>query len=311
MSIIIGIQEIGVYLPSKTIDVHSQGQHLNTEQKFIDDKLGFKNLLSKEESEESSDLCVKAYENLCQKVDINLSDVDCLVVVTQNPDGYGLPHTSAIVHKKLNIHSDVACFDISLGCSGYPQALSVVTSFMQGNQMRCGLLFTADPYSKVVNPGDRNTALLFGDGATCTLLSDSPRYTIGKTLYQTEGSMCHAIKVEKESRFLKMEGNLVFRFVAMNVPRQIDKCLRLNGCIPEEVDLFLVHQGSKYIVETLAKSLKVSLKKMPFKAENIGNTVSSSLPIMLCDYLSHKHKSIILSGFGVGLSSATTLLRSA
>ena len=308
---ILGIQEIGIYLPTRTIDVHLQGQQFNTEQKFIDDKIGFKNLCLKEALEESSDLCVKAYENLSQKVDIDLSDVDCLIVVTQNPDGYGLPHTSAIVHKKLNIHSDVACFDISLGCSGYVQALSVITSFMQGNQMRCGLLFTADPYSKVVNPSDRNTALLYGDGATCTLISDSPCYTIGKTLYQTSGSVCHAIEVEKESRFLRMEGNLVFRFVAMNVPRQIDQCIRLNGCIPEEVDLFLVHQGSKYIVETLAKSLKVTLKKMPFIAENVGNTVSSSLPIMLDDYLSCKYKSIILSGFGVGLSSATTLLRSA
>ena len=305
----LGIQEIGIYLPSRTIDVHLLGQDLNTEQKFIDEKIGFKNLCIKDDSEESSDLCVKAYENLCQKVDISLSDVDCLVVVTQNPDGCGLPHTSAIVHKKLNIHSDVACFDISLGCSGYVQALSVITSFMQGNQMRYGLLFTADPYSKVVNPGDRNTALLFGDGATCTLISDSSRYTIGKTLYQTSGSMCHAIKVEKESRLLRMEGNLVFRFVAMNVPRQIDKCIHLNGCIPEKVDLFLIHQGSKYIVETIANSLKISLKKMPFKAENTGNTVSSSLPIMLADYLYCKYKYIILSGFGVGLSSATTLLR--
>jgi 3-oxoacyl-[acyl-carrier-protein] synthase-3 len=182
---------------------------------------------------------------------------------------------------------------------------------MQGNQMKCGLLFTADPYSKVINPNDRNTSLLFGDGATCTLISDSPRYTVGKTLYQTSGSMCHAIEVEKESRHLCMDGNQVFRFVAVNVPRQIEKCLHLNGRNLDEVDLLLVHQGSKYIVETLAKSLQISFEKMPFKAEKVGNTVSSSLPLMLADYLACKYQCILLSGFGVGLSSATTLLRSA
>jgi 3-oxoacyl-[acyl-carrier-protein] synthase-3 len=305
----IGIQEIGIYLPTRTLDVYSQSQQFQIEHKFIDEKLGFKKLCVKEELEETSDLCVKAYENLCQKVDIHLADVDCLVVVTQNPDGYGLPHTSAIVHKKLNIHPDVACFDISLGCSGYVQALSVITSFMQGNQMKCGLLFTADPYSKVINPNDRNTSLLFGDGATCTLISDSPRYTVGKTLHQTAGSMYHAIAVDKESGHLHMEGNLVFRFVAMNVPPQIDKCLYLNGCNPENVDLFLVHQGSKYIVENLAKALQIPFEKMPFKAETIGNTVSSSLPIMLTDYLTSQYQSIIISGFGVGLSTATTLLK--
>jgi 3-oxoacyl-[acyl-carrier-protein] synthase-3 len=182
---------------------------------------------------------------------------------------------------------------------------------MQGNQMKCGLLFTADPYSKVINPNDRNTSLLFGDGATCTLISNSPRYTVGKTLHHTSGSMCHAIKVEKESRHLHMDGNQVFRFVAVNVPRQIEKCLHLNRCNLDEVDLLLVHQGSKYIVETLAKSLQISFKKMPFQAEKVGNTVSSSLPLMLADYLDCTYKCILLSGFGVGLSSATTLLRSA
>jgi 3-oxoacyl-[acyl-carrier-protein] synthase-3 len=305
----IGIQEIGIYLPIRTLDVYFQSQRFQIEHKFIDEKLGFKNLCIKEDFEESSDLCVKAYENLSQKLDLPLGDVECLVVVTQNPDGYGLPHTSAIVHKKLDLHSDVACFDISLGCSGYVQALSIITSFMQTNQMKCGLLFTADPYSKVINRNDRNTSLLFGDGATCTLISDSPRYTVGKTLHHTSGSMCHAIEVQKESRYLHMDGNQVFRFVAVNVPRQIDKCLHLNECHFDEVDLFLIHQGSKYIVEMLAKSLKIPLGKMPFKAETIGNTVSSSLPIMLTNYLNCKYNSIILSGFGVGLSSATTLLR--
>ncbi len=307
---VIGIQEIGIYLPTKTIDLYSQSQPFKIERKFIDEKLGFKHLCVKDDLEETSDLCVKAYENLSQKVEIHLGDVDCLVVVTQNPDGYGLPHTSAIVHKKLDIHPDVACFDISLGCSGYVQALSVITSFMQGNQMKCGLLFTADPYSKVINPDDRNTSLLFGDGATCSLISATPRYTVGKTLYQTSGSMSHAIEVNKDSRQLRMEGNLVFRFVATKVPLQIDKCLHLNECKPEDVDVFLVHQGSKYIVETLAKTLKIPFEKMPFKAENVGNTVSSSLPLMLADYLECQSNCIILSGFGVGLSSATTLLRS-
>ncbi|MBZ5782183.1 ketoacyl-ACP synthase III, partial [Klebsiella aerogenes] len=88
---------------------------------------------------------VQAVLNLQREHGIDLAKAECLVLVTQNPDGHGLPHTSAVVHQQLNLGSACAVFDISLGCSGYVQALSVAKAFMQAQNMRCGLLVTADP----------------------------------------------------------------------------------------------------------------------------------------------------------------------
>jgi 3-oxoacyl-[acyl-carrier-protein] synthase-3 len=257
---------------------------------------------------------VKAYEDLGRIDAVGLPAVDCVVVVTQNPDGYGLPHTSAILHEKLGLGVDVACFDVSLGCSGFVHSLGIVQGFMAGQGMTRGLLFTADPYTKVIDRDDRNTVLLFGDGATCTLIDDRPRFAIGRSVYATSGRDHRAIQVDPSSRKLRMDGNQVFRFVARSVPAQIQKCLRANECPIDDVDLFLLHQGSKYIIDTVANAMHLPREKVPFAAQEIGNTVSSSIPMMLKTVLAGRStpdRLIVLCGFGVGLSCATTLIRSA
>lgn len=310
----LGIKAIGAYLPEARTSVEEMGTKLDASADFIRDKLGFRSLAARSDSEETSDLCLRAYEDLRRLDGGGLPDVDCVVVVTQNPDGYGLPHTSAILHEKLGLGADVACFDVSLGCSGFVHSLGIIRGFMAGQGMTRGLLFTADPYTKVIDPGDRNTVLLFGDGATCTLIDDRPLFTIGRSVYATSGRDHRAIRVDPSSRKLRMDGNQVFRFVARTVPGQIGKCLEANGCPIDDVDLFLLHQGSKYIVDTLANSLRLPREKVPFAAHETGNTVSSSIPMMLKTVLASRdgsRRSIVLCGFGVGLSCATTLIRSA
>jgi len=115
----IGIQAIAGYLPEQQVSNIDRAEQAGKEVDFIVDKIGFTSLLRKSEDEETSDLCVKAFDALLAKMpDINRKDIDCLIVVTQNPDGSGLPHTSAIVQHKLGLSEDVAAFDVSLGCSG-------------------------------------------------------------------------------------------------------------------------------------------------------------------------------------------------
>ena len=168
----VGLTEIGVYIPENTESNYAKKEALKVDDDFIKTKIGVETVTRKAADEETSDMCIRAFADLRCRYALEAESVDCLVVVTQNPDGSGLPHTSAIVHGKLGCRDSCAAFDISLGCSGFVYALSIVTSFMQQNGMRQGLLFTADPYSKVLDPDDRNTALLFGDAATVTLLSD-------------------------------------------------------------------------------------------------------------------------------------------
>src|SRR6185437_8879749 len=235
-------------------------------------------------------------------------DVDCLIVCTQNPDAAGLPHTSAIVHRKLGLKHDVACFDISLGCSGYVYGLSIIYSFMRTNGMRCGLLFTADPYSRIIDPEDWDTELLFGDAATVTWMGESPIYRCRPAMFATDGSLGHSISVSQRGEKLSMLGSNVFKFSMTVVPDQVDRYLQRESLSHDDIDVFLFHQGSRFIVENLVKKMGLPPAKAPFEAADVGNTVSSSLPLMLQSRLQSRPARVLISGFGVGLSWATMIL---
>lgn len=305
----LGIKNIGTFIPDRCVDNISRASLFDRPEEFIRDKIGFFSLPRLDQDKRTSDMCVEAFNNLQLKENIDLSQVECIVVCTQNPDDYGLPHTSSIVHEKLNFDNSIASFDISLGCSGYVYSLNIVQSFMQANGMHTGLLFTADPYSKVLNPDDYITELIFGDAATCTLISNSPKYSVGKTLFGTEGKNHGAIAVSNNSGYLSMNGQDVFKFTMKVVPKQILACLEQNGISTDEISLVLLHQASKYIVDNMTKKLKIAPDKIPFEAQKTGNTVSSTIPIMLSKYLEEAHPHILLSGFGVGLSWASTVIK--
>lgn len=305
----VGIRAIGSYLPEGRVDNLARIDTFGKDAAFVEEKLGFKKLARKSADEETSDLCVKACEDLLKQVELPLEKVDCLIVCTQNPDAAGLPHTSAVVHAKLGLGTSVAAFDISLGCSGYVYGLSVICSFMEMNGLSNGLLFTADPYSKVLDPADHNTELLFGDGATVTWLSrDKPCYRLGRSLFSTNGTGQNAIHVDSEDRKVHMKGRSVFTFTMKVVPQQIKACLAANACTVDDVDRFLLHQGSKFIVDNMTASLGLPMEKTPFMAMEYGNTVSSSIPMMLKSVIKERPEKVLISGFGVGLSWATSIL---
>lgn len=305
----IGIKAIGSYIPQNFIDNYERVKEFETNAGFIRDKIGFETLSRKSRLEETSDLCVKAFEDLLSHSSFSIDSIDCLIVCTQNPDGAGIPQTSAILHHKLRLDDNVAAFDISLGCSGYIYGLSVLKAFMTENGLKKGLLFTADPYSKVLDRSDRNTELLFGDAATCTLLCEQPEYIMLKSRFATGGSAGDSIFVDKATSLLSMKGKDIFMFSMKKVPVQIKECLADNSLNKEQIDIFIFHQASKYIVDNLTKSMGLPGEKVPFLAQKTGNTVSSSIPLVLRELLSSAYQHVLLSGFGVGLSWATTILK--
>lgn len=305
----IGIKAIASYFPEQRVSNVDRAEETGKDVEFIIDKVGFTSLLRKNVDEDTSDLCVQAFEALLVKrPDINREAIDCLIVVTQNPDGFGLPHTSAIVQHKLGLSENVAAFDVSLGCSGFVYALDVIQSFMSTQGMQHGLLFTSDPYSKVIDPEDYNTELLFGDAAAVTYIAENPVFVSRRSTYSTNAKLSHSIKVDENTRLLSMLGNNVFKFAITKVPQQIEKCLEINGLNKSDIDLYLLHQGSKYIIDNLIPFLSVDASKVPFLAAEIGNTVSSSIPLMLEYYIDTEERTIMISGFGVGLSWATSVL---
>jgi len=303
----IGIQAIGTYIPNGRVDNTLRMKQFDVDDAFLRDKTGMLRLAVKAENEETSDLCCQAFSDLLNKSQLQTAEVECIVVCTQNPDGSGIPHTSAIVHAKLGLPDTCAAFDISLGCSGFVYGLSVIQGFMQANGFRKGVLFTSDPYSKIIDEQDKNTALLFGDGATATLISDSPVWSTGKFLFGSHGRESASIQTDKNTRKLSMNGRAVFTFSATVVPKNIIEMLAANNLTCKDIDCFALHQGSRYIVDTLRKKLELEEDKVPFVASDYGNTVSSSIPLILSDSDS-KFKRIVIAGFGVGLSWASTVL---
>lgn len=304
---ILGIEEIGSYIPETRISNYARKEQFAIDDQFIEEKIGVRSVSRKGPEEETSDLCLRAYADLEARSGLRREKVEALVVVTQNPD-YAIPHTSALVHGRLGLPETCACFDISLGCSGFVYGLSTLAAFMAANGMQKGVLVTADPYSKVVNPDDKNTALLFGDAAGATLISTAPRFVPGKFTFGTLGSEFD--KLIARDGELYMNGRAVFNFAAKTIPPDIEKMAAKNAIAVSEIDRFLFHQGSKIIVETIARKLGVPLSKVPYTICDFGNTCASTIPLLLQTELADPLvKTIAISGFGVGLSWASGLLR--
>jgi 3-oxoacyl-[acyl-carrier-protein] synthase III len=302
----LGIKDIKSYIPDNRISNYDKIKTFNLTEDFINNKIGVKYTAKIHPNQDTSDLCCEAFNKLLYENDLDENKIDVVIVCTQNPD-FNLPHTSAIVHGKLNLPAQCAAFDISLGCSGYVYGLEIIQGFMESAKLNHGVLFTADPYSKVIDTNDKNTTLLFGDAATATYFNRQAIFIKDRCTFGTQGQGYKHLLCENGK--LSMNGREIFNFAARTVPGDIKKVLDLNNMKISDVDLFLFHQASKYIIDFLRKKIGLPKEKSPYVIENYGNTVSSSIPILLEKYLTDiTANQILLSGFGVGLSWASGIL---
>lgn len=302
----IGIKAIAAYLPEQRVSNLERRDKFGISAEFIEERIGVRRLALCAPGEGTTALGVSAFRALARDAGLDPAAVQALVVVTQNPDR-NLPHVSAEMHGQLGLRPACACFDISLGCSGYVYALSVASAFMQANGLGVGVLVTADPYSRIVDPDDKGTSLLFGDGASATLLARAPLFNLGKFTFGTLGEQADQLACNAGK--LHMNGRAVFNFAAQYVPRDIAEVLLRNQLRPQDIDAFVVHQGSRNIVDTLRTRLKLPADKLRFVAADYGNTVSSSIPLALADEMARAEvRTILISGFGVGLSWSSTVL---
>ena len=303
------IKSIGVYIPENRESNFDLLDRFDITEEFITRKIGVQSRAIKDKIDNTSDLCIKAFHDLKSKTNIDSKTINLVCVVTQNPDKK-IPHTAAIVHQKLGLNKNCMTFDISQGCAGFPHGISIVSSLMRTLAIQNALLFTCDPYSKIVDPNDKNTSLLFGDAATVTLVSsDEGQYgyclqgtTFGTTPNSNSCLMC-------EETF-QMNGRDVVGNALREVPENINLLLRTLNLKSSDIDLFVLHQASRVLVESLRNLLKLDENIAPYEIINLGNTVSSSIPIVLSRHMDDLvKKNIVISGFGVGFSFASSLLK--
>jgi 3-oxoacyl-[acyl-carrier-protein] synthase-3 len=304
----IGIKSIASYIPDATIDNFKQGEKFGETEDFILNKIGARYLPRKDVGQQASDLAKLAVEKLLDKCpDLKPDAIDALVVVTQNPDGEGLPHTAAILQYKLGLPTTVAAFDVSLGCSGYVYGLFILKGFLETAGLKNGVLVTCDPYSNVIDETDRVTSLLFGDAATATWMGAEPEWSLDDVEFNTDGAGADHLKVSNGT--LHMNGRQIFSFAATKVEPQIRSILKRQNLSPDAIDMYVLHQGSAAIIDAISTSFGDISDKFVKYMMNTGNTVSSTIPIMLENRAFNRDlDKILICGFGVGLSMATAVI---
>ena len=272
----------------------------------------------------ASDLGVAAAEKLFRDHNISPSTIDFLLFCTQTPD-YPLPTTACLMQDRLGLPTSVGALDINLGCSGFVYGLSLADGLIRSGTAGRVLLITAETYSKYIDPTDRSLRTIFGDGAAATLVEASDEPSLGSFVFGTDGRGGNilmvteggarpeslALKPRKRKRWpssLYMDGPELVKFTLDIVPPLIDQILDHAGWTSDQVDMYLMHQATLFMLEHLRTRLDLDRDHVPTALEYCGNTVSSTIPLLMHDLRAcgrlQPGKQTLMIGFGVGLSWA-------
>ena len=274
----------------------------------------------------SSDLCFTAAERLLEELRWERETIDSLVFVSQTPD-YLLPATSCSLHSRLGLSKSCAAWDVNLGCSGYTYGLLAASQFIQCGTARRSLLLVGDTIDRIVSPRDPSTSLLFGDAGTATALEQDDAAPPIRGLFGTDGSGERHLIVpaggfrRRESTAsapdavrgdgdLFMDGAEVFSFALREVPKLVKRALAAEDWTLEDVDYVVFHQANAFMLQHIAKRLKLPAEKLVLNLQQFGNTSCASIPLALVDGLGPELRerplNIVLVGFGVGFSWGAT-----
>lgn len=281
----------------------------------------------------TSDLCYEAAKKLIQDNNIELDSIDMILFMSQTAD-YKIPTTSTIIQSRLGLSKKTACLDLVKACSGFVYALSTAFAYCSIEGINRILLLSGDTISKVLNPTDKVSYPVFGDAGTATLI-EKGNYGYSYFNLGSNGDGANSIiipalnggrnPITKDSFIerefddnikrcdlqMKMDGMDVFSFAISTVPKSIKSVYEFSKCSDDIIDLYLLHQANKYILQVVSKKLKIDISKIPVNIDRFGNTSSASIPLLLSSEFggSNLSKKVMLCGFGAGLSWGSCLLQ--
>jgi 3-oxoacyl-[acyl-carrier-protein] synthase-3 len=326
------IKAISYYLPEKVV---TNEQLVEEFPEWSVDKIAKKVGINERhiaaDDETAGDMAYKAAEKLIQENGIRRDSIDFVLLCTQSPDFF-LPSTSCIIQSRLGLPTKCGAFDFNLGCSGYEYGLAVAKGLIVSGVAKNILLLTAETYNKHIHPKDKGNRTIFGDGASASLISSDGFAKIGEFVLGSDGSgydrLIHKTGAMRHyqplndfhedengtplsSDHLYMDGKAIFDFTSDIVPPMIEETLVKHQLKMEDVDLFVFHQANRYMINYLRKLMEIDKDKFYVFMETVGNTVSSTIPIALCEAKKEGklHGNVVLAGFGVGLSYGATVLK--
>lgn len=319
---------ISVWLPEKVeTNEDLQREHPRWNLPRIAEKTGILQRHIAAPGECSSDMAVCAAEALFREHNIDRNSIDYLLLCTQTPD-YHLPTTACLVQDRLGLRKNTGAIDFNLGCSGFVYGLSLADGLIRTGEVKRVLLITSETYSKLIDKDDRSLRTIFGDGAAATLVEARDQPSLSMFEFGTDGSgadtliagqggfrdPAEVIPPRHRHRWksnLYMDGPSLINFTVSAIPGVIDQILKRAELELEQIDMFLMHQATLKMLSMLQQRIGVASEKMPIRLEDIGNTVSSTIPILIHGLrnsgdLKPDMKTIML-GFGVGWSWAGCL----
>lgn len=323
------IKGIGSYVPSKRVSNDDLARLVDTSDEWIYSHTGIKNRHIAAENEATSDLAVQAAQIALEKAGCPASEVDLILLATATPDYLGFPSTACIVQDRIGAEN-AGAMDIVAACTGFIYGIETARVFIETGTYKNILVIGAETLSKITDWKDRNTCVLFGDGAGAALVSaheeGSPKQGILASYLASYGKDAEVLlrpaggtrvpfipgTTPPEDLFLRMNGRKVYTFAVSVLGKTIETLLARTGLSLQDLRYIVPHQANIRIIEACAKRLDIPLEKFFLNIDEFANTSAASIPIALADMetqgLLHPGDLILTVGFGGGLTYGGNIL---
>ena len=325
----VGMIGLGAYVPERVLSNHDLERMVDTSDEWILTRTGIRERRICADDQAASDLATEAARHAIEDAGLTPGDIDLIICATFTPD-HLCPSTACLVQRNLGVSAPVAAFDLSAACSGFIYACSVGASMVRSGGFRRALVIGVEALSRFVDYTDRNTCVLFGDGAGAVVLSEVPpgRGLLGESL-GADGSGAELIvtpaggsrepvneqTVAQGRQYLQMRGNEVFKFATRICGPVVEEALADadNGLRPTDLGLIVPHQANVRILEAAARRLGVPIERFIINIEKYGNTSAATVPLALADARDqgrlHDGLTFALVAFGGGLTYAASVWR--
>jgi 3-oxoacyl-[acyl-carrier-protein] synthase-3 len=315
----------GMYAPSHVMTNDDLSKMVDTSDEWIVSRTGIRERRIAADDETTTTLSVNASRDALAVAGLDPADLDLVIVATCSPD-YPLPATSVLVATELGARR-AAGFDMQAACSGFVYGLATATSFIRSGMYRNVLLIGVEVLSRFVDWTDRNTCVLFGDGAGAVVLqaSEQPGGLLGMDLYSdgagyegiivpAGGSACPAgpATVAGRQHFIRMAGREVYKYATRQLTESSNAALRAAGMTVADVDQFLFHQANIRIIESVGTSLHLDPARVYLNIEKYGNTSAASVPMALVEAIAEGRiqpgDRLLMAAFGAGYTAGAAVV---
>ena len=309
----------GSYLPEKALSNKDLEKMVETTDEWIQSRTGIKKRHIVADDQTTTELAFFAAEKAIEAAGINNDDIDLIIVATTTPPQI-FPSTASLVQEKLNIRGCPA-FDVQAVCTGFVYALTIADKFIKSGSVKNALVIGAEALSRIVDWTDRNTCVLFGDGAGAVVLQASEETGILSTHIHCDGSYNKLLNVptgpgaveSEASAFIEMQGNDVFKVAVRTLSSIVDETLAANNMDKKDIDWLIPHQANIRIISATAKKLSMSMDHVVVTVPEHGNTSAASIPLALDvavrDGRIKRGETLLLEAFGGGFTWGSALLK--